>query len=63
MKDLNTAIFLCVLGLLLLTASIFAPIYSIVIRLLLAMFSVVSFYNSYSMYFSKGRRREDIISS
>ncbi|HWI47277.1 MAG TPA: hypothetical protein VNU45_03510 [Rummeliibacillus sp.] len=64
MKDLNTAIFLLVLGIVLLAAGIIAPIYSIEIRWLLGILSVVSFYSSYAMYSAMGRRRgENMIHS
>lgn len=50
MKDLNTAIFLLILGIVLLVAGIIAPIYSIEIRLFIGISSVAFFYSSYAMY-------------
>ncbi|WP_102692419.1 hypothetical protein [Rummeliibacillus pycnus] len=59
MKDLNTAIFLLVIGIVLLIGGIVAPIYSIEIRWLFGILSVASFYSSYAMYSARGRSRED----
>lgn len=57
MKELNTAVFLLVLGLILLVSGIFAPIYSIGIRWVLGILSVSSFYTSYAMIAAKNRRQ------
>lgn len=59
MKDLNTAVFLLILGLILLVSGIFAPIYSIGIRWILGILSVSSFYTSYAMIATKNRRQNN----
>lgn len=59
MKDLNTGVFLFVLGLILLVSGIFAPIYSLGIRWLLGILSVSSFYTSYAMITTKNRRQNN----
>lgn len=61
MKDLNTAIFLLVLGIILLVSGFFAPIYSIEIRWILGILSVPSFYSSYTMLTSKDKRQRDYV--
>ncbi|MGG0658568.1 hypothetical protein [Rummeliibacillus pycnus] len=64
MKDLNTAIFLLVIGIVLLASGIIAPIYSIEVRWLLGILSVASFYTSYAMYSVRDRHQgENIIRS
>lgn len=59
MKDINTGVFLLVLGLILLVAGIFAPIYSIEIRWLLGILSMSSIYTSYAMITTKHRRQKN----
>ncbi len=61
MKDLNTAIFLLGIGIILLVGGIVAPIYSIEMRWLFGILSVASFYTSYAMYFAKVKREKDLV--
>lgn len=62
MKDINTAIFLLILGIILLFSGLFAPIHSIEIRWLVGILSIPSFYTSYVLT-AKNKRQENMIRS